>query len=267
MILAQLDYFKCITSVHSPGHQWRTSEHLTMGFWASFPDHNGICVVLPFNGSEFWQRLDTRFVQLEHCPLRFLAPSKASLFSLLIILESDAQNLAIEGIGHQLYSGKNTRHWCQSISVWGRVHSAPALQPNQINDCFQFPQTKMRKIKWACGHCICVTMSLGAGAAFTSSPAFRSSTSTLRRGSWALQQETQLFSPENVRTSCECRNILIVYKPKPVYNGSVTPFVPERKMGKTAPQECDRDQHREYPSKHRDQKRQCHGWRMIQNPR
>ena len=126
------------------------------------------------------------------------------------------------------------QHFC----VFAHIHSAPALQRKQNQWLFPVSANKMRKIKWACGlyvQNLCYNVT-GCRTAFTSSPAFRSSTSTLRRGSWALHHSN---------------------RPTPSS---------ERKVVKTAPQECDRDQHREYPSKHRDQKRQCHGWRMIQNP-
>ena len=211
-----------------------------MGFWASFPDHNGICVVLPFNGSGIWQYLDTNLCSTGTVrPLRFFSPPQKTIpnFSLLFILGSDVQNL--EGIAYQLYSGKSARHWCfAAFFVFAHIHSAPALQRKQNQWLFPVSANKMRKIKWACGlyvQNLCYNVT-GCRTAFTSSPAFRSSTSTLRRGSWALHHSN---------------------RPTPSS---------ERKVVKTAPQECDRDQHREYPSKHRDQKRQCHGWRMIQNP-
>lgn len=165
-------------------------------------------------------------VQLEQfVPWDFCSPQKTiPNFSLLFILGSDVQNL--EG-GPRIGS------------TAARVRDTDALQRKQNQWLFPVSANKMRKIKWACGlyvQNLCYNVT-GCRTAFTSSPAFRSSTSTLRRGSWALHHSN---------------------RPTPSS---------ERKVVKTAPQECDRDQHREYPSKHRDQKRQCHGWRMIQNPR
>ena len=213
-----------------------------MGFWASFPDHNGICVVLPFNGSGIWQYLDTNLCSTGTVRPRFFSPPQKTIpnFSLLFILGSDVQNL--EGgprIGSTAARVRDTDA-IESISVFLRIFRtrANALQPKQNQWLFPVSANKMRKIKWACGlyvQNLCYNVT-GCRTAFTSSPAFRSSTSTLRRGSWALHHSN---------------------RPTPSS---------ERKVVKTAPQECDRDQHREYPSKHRDQKRQCHGWRMIQNP-
>lgn len=211
-----------------------------MGFWASFPDHNGICVVLPFNGSGIWQYLDTNLCSTGTVrPLRFFSPPQKTIPKLQPSLHprircSEPWRNRVSALQRQECE---TLMLC-SISVFLRIFVA-ALQRKQNQWLFPVSANKMRKIKWACGlyvQNLCYNVT-GCRTAFTSSPAFRSSTSTLRRGSWALHHSN---------------------RPTPSS---------ERKVVKTAPQECDRDQHREYPSKHRDQKRQCHGWRMIQNPR
>ena len=201
MILALLDYFKCITSVHSPGHQWLTSEHLTMGFWASFPDHNGICVVLPFHGFEFltasWHQICSTGTLSPKIPL----PLKSIPFQPSHhprIRCSEPRN-RVSALQRQEYETLMPKHFCVRAYSYRPCF---ATQKNQW--LFQVSPNKNEKSKmsmWSLYLCYNVT---GCRAAFTSSPAFRSSTSTLRRGSWALQQETQPLSP------WKCQDILRV---------------------------------------------------------